>query len=186
MLVNQIKHRLIPETWGMSIWVSGYVVHLLFVFYSLAIFKKDISEIQLEWLESIISYIFTGLWMLPMFVITTPINNLWFRVWFIYLSIHLSICLSIYLCACISIYHKGYSCWMLWPYEETTTWLEKTKTKVTVQLLYIYANHVNIYISIYLSIYPSIHPSIYLCTCMYVCMYVLVLKQILKYWIFVC
>lgn len=63
----------------MSIWVSGYVVHLLFVFYSLVIFKKDISEIHLEWLESIISYVFTGLWMLPMFVITTPINNLWFR-----------------------------------------------------------------------------------------------------------
>ena len=50
------------------------------VFFHTGVFSKPLATRHIDFLESLISYTFTGLWLLPMFVICTPINNIWFKV----------------------------------------------------------------------------------------------------------
>ena len=65
-------------------WLAGkeHVTLYLCDFHAhyIELFGKALQQSALEWMETLISYVFTGLWLLPMFVICTPINNLWFRV----------------------------------------------------------------------------------------------------------
>lgn len=47
----------------------------------------------LPWLSIILSYIFTGFWVLPIFWISKPINSIWFQVsMFMFTSSHSHVC----------------------------------------------------------------------------------------------
>ncbi|XP_019856920.1 PREDICTED: etoposide-induced protein 2.4 homolog isoform X1 [Amphimedon queenslandica] len=87
------KNSKIRSKVGLSFILNGFIlassillfehvvlpVVLLLTSWTLGLFGKDLTSEQLSWLESLLSYTFTGLWMLPMFLICTPINSIWFR-----------------------------------------------------------------------------------------------------------
>ena len=52
----------------------------IFVFFLTGIISNPSESGILQWLGTILSYIFNGFWVLPVFWISKPINSIWFQV----------------------------------------------------------------------------------------------------------
>ena len=57
-----------------------HIEYLVLFFFVTGIISNPSESGILQWLGTILSYIFNGFWVLPVFWISKPINSIWFQV----------------------------------------------------------------------------------------------------------